>query len=45
MKDFVLKQLGTRIRERRKAHGWTQEELAGKADGREISAKVKQLLG
>ncbi|MHB8258613.1 MAG: helix-turn-helix domain-containing protein [Acidiferrobacterales bacterium] len=28
----VLKELGNRIRERRKALGWTQEELAAKAE-------------
>ena len=28
----VLEKLGNRIRERRKALGWTQEELAAKAD-------------
>ena len=31
MKRNVLKGLGTRIREKRKARGWTQEELAAKA--------------
>ena len=32
MKMHVLEELGNRIREKRKAHGWTQEELAAKAD-------------
>lgn len=32
MKMDVLRELGNRIRERRKALGWTQEELAAKAD-------------
>jgi len=32
MKTHVLEELGNRIREKRKAHGWTQEELAAKAD-------------
>ncbi len=32
MDAAVLKELGDRIRERRKALGWTQEELAAKAD-------------
>lgn len=32
MKRNVLKELGTRIREKRKARGWTQEELAAKAE-------------
>ena len=32
MARSVLEELGNRIRERRKALGWTQEELAAKAD-------------
>jgi transcriptional regulator with XRE-family HTH domain len=32
VKSGVLKELGDRIREKRKALGWTQEELAAKAD-------------
>lgn len=32
MKINVLEELGNRIREKRKARGWTQEELAAKAD-------------
>ena len=32
MKADVLKELGERIREKRKALEWTQEELAAKAD-------------
>ena len=32
MKTDVLKELGDRIREKRKALEWTQEELAAKAD-------------
>jgi transcriptional regulator with XRE-family HTH domain len=32
MKTNVIEELGSRIRERRKTHGWTQEELAAKAD-------------
>lgn len=32
MEDTVLKELGNRIREKRKEFGWTQEELADKAD-------------
>lgn len=32
MKKNVLEELGNRIREKRKALGWTQEELADKAD-------------
>jgi y4mF family transcriptional regulator len=32
MEDTVLKELGNRIREKRKELGWTQEELADKAD-------------
>lgn len=32
MKADVLKELGDRIREKRKALDWTQEELAAKAD-------------
>ena len=32
MKANVLEELGNRIREKRKALGWTQEELAHKAD-------------
>ena len=31
MKRNVLSELGTRIREKRKSRGWTQEELAAKA--------------
>lgn len=31
MKNDVLKRLGTRIRERRKTLGWTQEDLASTA--------------
>lgn len=32
MKAAVLEELGSRIREKRRARGWTQEELAAKAD-------------
>ena len=32
MKTTVLEELGNRIREKRKALGWTQEELAAKAN-------------
>ena len=32
MRSSDLKQLGNRIREKRKALGWSQEELAAKAD-------------
>ena len=32
MERNVLEELGNRIREKRKALGWTQEELAAKAD-------------
>lgn len=32
MGDKVLKELGSRIREKRKALGWTQEHLAAEAD-------------
>lgn len=32
MEKGVLRELGNRVRERRKALGWTQEELAAKAD-------------
>lgn len=32
MNMTVLEELGNRIREKRKARGWTQEELAAKAD-------------
>jgi transcriptional regulator with XRE-family HTH domain len=32
MEEAVLKELGNRIREKRKTLGWTQEELAAKAD-------------
>ena len=32
MNAAVLERLGNRIRERRKALGWTQEELAAEAD-------------
>lgn len=32
MKTNVLEEIGKRIREKRKARGWTQEELAAKAD-------------
>lgn len=32
MKETVLEELGNRIRARRKALGWTQEELAAKAE-------------
>ena len=32
MEPDVLKELGKRIREKRKALGWTQEELAAEAD-------------
>ncbi len=32
METNVLEELGNRIREKRKALGWTQEELAAKAD-------------
>jgi transcriptional regulator with XRE-family HTH domain len=32
MNDDVLKRLGQKIRERRKSLGWTQEELATRAD-------------
>ena len=31
MKTAVLEAFGNRIREKRKAYGWTQEELAAKA--------------
>lgn len=31
MKTAVLEEFGNRIREKRKAYGWTQEELAAKA--------------
>lgn len=31
MKTAVLEEFGSRIREKRKAYGWTQEELAAKA--------------
>ncbi|WP_215875845.1 helix-turn-helix domain-containing protein [Acidithiobacillus ferruginosus] len=31
MENDVLKQLGTRIREKRKTNGWTQEDLASSA--------------
>lgn len=32
MKSAVLEELGKRIREKRKAAGWTQEDLAANAD-------------
>lgn len=32
MKTNILVELGSRIREKRKGRGWTQEELAAKAD-------------
>ncbi|MGV0962444.1 MAG: helix-turn-helix domain-containing protein [Polynucleobacter sp.] len=32
MEILVLKQLGSRIREKRKAGGWTQEDLAARAE-------------
>lgn len=32
MKSQILQELGNRIREKRKTLGWTQEELASKAD-------------
>ena len=32
MEILVLKQLGSRIREKRKVLGWTQEELAARAE-------------
>lgn len=32
MEKAVLKELGSRIREKRKELGWTQEELAAKAE-------------
>jgi transcriptional regulator with XRE-family HTH domain len=32
MKSTVLNQLGSRIREKRKELGWTQEELAARAE-------------
>lgn len=32
MEPAVLKELGKRIREKRKALGWTQEDLAAEAD-------------
>jgi transcriptional regulator with XRE-family HTH domain len=32
MHTTVLEELGNRIREKRKVHGWTQEELADKAN-------------
>jgi transcriptional regulator with XRE-family HTH domain len=32
MKAAILEELGSRIRDRRKERGWTQEELAAKAD-------------